>query len=351
MNVKRLAAAALLLTLIAVFFSCRNDTRRDDGISALTGDSDRAAPVTGETEMTTAAHTAETTCNPVTTAEETEQVLELLPFLKDPCFKRGVSYTRLDVALPAGRLSYSLGSPSWLYTQEQSRYDISKGSYSSPETGVHVYEDASKYLYLDTNTGMFRMGIKGSKEYDHPRRWDERWTGALITPTVVDKIFVRDFAALSVTLDFVLDEVTNHMNSAEFNRDLHSAQWNYYLFVQDSTSTSWFMVGLPLYDYRGTGETEYISIDPGTGGTFVYIPTYDAAFGDARAEIGRRFTQTADLLPFIDIAFDIAREKGFLTGCDLDNFFISGCNLGWEIPGIFDCMATVYEFSMSYALK
>jgi hypothetical protein len=53
----------------------------------------------------------------------------------------------------------------------------------------------------------------------------------------------------------------------------------------------------------------------------------------------------------IQIAFERGQENGFLIGCDLEDFYISGCNLGWEIPGAFDCMATVYEFSMSYALK
>ena len=412
MNPKCLAVVALLLAVITVFVSCQNDYHSDVGgtaesttasegssdVDSLIADSETNTETSGtfsgseietteetptsatepsatEPETTKPETTKPETTKPETTKPETtkpettkppvtepptteppatepeEPGSNLLAFLKDPYFKRGMSYSQLDIALPAGRFSYSLGSPSWLYTQEQSRYDISKGSYTSPEKGVHVFEDTSKYLYLDTNTGMFRMGIKGSEEYDHPRKGDERFTGALVTPTVVDKIFVKDFAALNVTLDFVLDEVTNCMSEEEFNYGLHTAQWNYYVFVQDSKSNTWFYVGLPLYDYRGTGHKEYAATDPGTGGTFIYIPSAEIAYNDARVEVGQRFTHTTDLLPLIEIAWEKGRANGFFEGCNFEDFYISGCNLGWEIPGTFDCMATVYEFSMSYALK
>ncbi len=282
--------------------------------------------------------------------EEPEPSVKLL--LKDPYFKKGMLYSRLDAAIKKGRLSYSTGSPSWLYSQEMSRYDISKGAYSSPEEGVHIYEDQSKYLLLNTNNGFFRMGIKGSMEYDAPRTSDQRFMGALLTPTVADKVFVKDMEHLYVTLDFVLDEVTCCMTDEEFNSGLHTAQWNFYVFVQDNKSSSWFYVGLPLYDYRGTGGSEYIAGDPGTGGTLIYIPTAKAAYGEnVTAEVGVRFTKTVDLIPLIERGFARGQAKDFLAGRDLDNFFISGCNLGWEIPGTFDCMASVYEFSLSYELK
>ncbi len=271
---------------------------------------------------------------------------------KDPYFKKGVNYSRLDVAVKKGRLSYSTGSPTWLYSQEMSKYDISQGTYTSPEDGVHIYEDTSKYLLLNTNTGFFRMGIKGSEEYTAPRTAYQRFTGALMTPSVTEKVFVKDLSHLYVTLDFTLDEVTRRMTDEEFDRGLHTAQWNYYVFVQDSRSSSWFYVGLPLYDYRGTGESEYITGDPGTGGTLIYIPTAKAAYGENEtAVVGTRFTKTVDLLPFIERGFARGQVKGFLKNRNLDTFYISGCNLGWEIPGTFDCMASVYEFSMSYELK
>ena len=76
------------------------------------------------------------------------------------------------------------------------------------------------------------------------------------------------------------------------------------------------------------------------------------AYGEnIEVKVGERFTQTVDLIPLIEKGFTRGQIKGFLTGRDLDNFYISGCNIGWEIPGTFDCMASVYEFSMVYELK
>ena len=342
------------------------DPETDEQTEDLTG-SDTSEPVTETTTELPATEPPATdppmtkppatdppvTYPPVTEPPETEApqpTVKLL--LKDPYFQKGMLYSRLDAAIKKGRLSYSTGAPSWLYSQEMSRYDISKGTYSSPEVGVHVYEDASKYLLLNTNTGAFRMGIKGSAEYDAPRTSDQRFMGALLTPSVADIVYVKDLAHLYVTLDFTLDEVTCCMTKEEFNSGLHTAQWNFYVFVQDSTSSSWFYVGLPLYDYRGTGSSEYIAGDPGTGGTLIYVPTAKSAYGEnVTAKVGVRFTQTVDLVPLIERGFVRGQAKKFLTGRDLDNFFISGCNIGWEIPGTFDCMVSVYEFSMSYELK
>ncbi len=105
---------------------------------------------------------------------------------------------------------------------------------------------------------------------------------------------------------------------------------------------------LPLYDYRYEAGSIF-GTDPGTG-AFCYVPSYTGAFGDARVKVGERFTQTVDILPFIKTAFKTAQKCGYLKGCSLENMYISGCNYGWELPGTFDCMATSYEFNMTYTL-
>ncbi len=272
-------------------------------------------------------------------------------YFVDSFFKNGMTYTSNTVGgAILGRLSYSTGSPVWDFGQLGSKYEIvSDGTYTLVSEGVHQYEDESKLLYIDTNTGMFKMGIKGSKEYNKPRQGGQVFPGTLITTTeMAETVFIPDLASVEVTLDFTLDYVKNCMSDSEFNDGLHTAQWNYYAFISDSKSNEWFYVGLPLYDYRHEAGNSH-GTDPGTG-AFCYTPSYYSAFGDARVKVGERFTQTVDILPFIKTAFKTAQIYGYLKGCKLENMYVSGCNYGWELPGTFDCMATSYEFNMTFTL-
>lgn len=272
-------------------------------------------------------------------------------FLVDRFFKNGMTYTSHKIpGAIVGSLSYGSGSAAWDYGMLGSKYDIVKdGTYTQIAEGIHQYEDESKLLYIDTNTGEFKMGIKGSKEYDSPRKANEGFPGTLITTQeMTQTIFLPDLASVKVTLDFTLDYVINQMSESEFNDGLHTAQWNYYLFVSDSKSNEWFYVGLPLYDYRHEAGNVH-GTDPGTG-AFSYIPSYNRAFGNARVKVGERFTQTVDILPFIKTAFRIAQQNGYLKGCSYQDLYISGFNYGWELPGTFDCMATSHALNITYTL-
>lgn len=272
-------------------------------------------------------------------------------FFIDRFFRKGMTYSsNTKGGAILGRFSYSTGSPAWDFGQLGSKYEIvSDGTYTLISEGVHQYEDESKLLYIDTNTGTFKMGIKGSKEYDKPRKNGQVFPGTLFTTNeMAETVFLPELASVNVTLDFTLDYVINCMSDDEFNDGLHTAQWNYYAFIKDSKSNEWFYVGLPLYDYRHEAGNSH-GTDPGTG-AFCYTPSYYSAFGDARVKVGERFTQTVDILPFIKIAFKTAQLYGYLKGCSYENMYVSGCNYGWELPGTFDCMATSYEFNMTYTL-
>ena len=70
-------------------------------------------------------------------------------------------------------------------------------------------------------------------------------------------------------------------------------------------------------------------------------------FGEGNnVKVGERFTVKVDLMPYILEGFDLRFSEK-----NLDDFYISGCNLGWELPGTFDCRATVYDFNMTYVPK
>ena len=330
-GMKKIKIVALLLATLLGGTSCHAGTERGD--------------VSSESESATSGETD-------TTSESAAPEIDLdnaIHMFADPYFKNGMYYTNLHNSIKAGRFDYTLAVPQWLYTQEGSKHNLGEeGVYSSPSEGVHVYEDTSKLLYLDTNTGMFRLDFRASREYTAPKIS----AGSLVTPTMIRDIYVSEMEHLYVTLDFVLNEAVSYMSESEFDIHKHCLQWDFYMFFQDSESHQWFYLGLPLYDIRGTGKTTYIAGDAGTGGTMVYIPSYERAYGrGVKVEVGERFTKTVDMMSFVEEAFATGITHGFLKDCKLENFYVSGCNFGWEVSGNMDGSATVYEFSAKYVPK
>ena len=53
-----------------------------------------------------------------------------------------------------------------------------------------------------------------------------------------------------------------------------------------------------------------------------------------------------DVLPMIKNALDTAHKDGYLTKTSLDQLYITGMNLGWEIPGSYDATMEVKDFSI-----
>lgn len=328
---KKIGIFVLLLTILMGSTSCHNHVSSDGTVT--------------ESESNSLAVT-----EPVTESVAPEPDLtNAIHMFKDPSFKMGMYHTGIKNSLTAGRFDHALTVPQWLYTQEGSKHNLAEeGVYSNPAEGVHVYEDTSKLLYLDTNTGMFRLDFRASREYTAPKIS----AGSLVTPTMIRDIYVTEMEHLYVTLDFTLNEVTNYMSDEDFDVHQHTIQWDFYMFFQDSKSHQWFYLGLPLYDIRGTGKTTYIAGDAGTGGTMVYIPSYKKAYGEGvKVEVGKRFTQTVDMMTLVEEAFKTGIAKGYLKGCKLEDFYVSGCNLGWEVSGNMDGAATVYEFSAKYVPK
>ena len=309
---------------------------------------------TTTTVTTTVTTTAPTTAVPTTTPTTAPPPKEYPMFL-DENYAGGIVHTHTANSFLDIPFSYSGENPVWRYTQEGSRYNLGReGEFSQPAEGVIQYKDPAKLLWVDTNTGMFKMDILGSVEYpDEPRKSGEKFPGALMSPIEMrEQVFVTQAEHIYIHLDFTLDEVEMLLDwDTNLDIGLHTAQWNYYVFVQDSKSNAWFYVGLPLYDWRtafgGGQQRDYISTDPGTGGTFVFIPSVAKVFGEGNnVKVGERFTVKVDLMPYILEGFDLRFSEK-----NLDDFYISGCNLGWELPGTFDCRATVYDFNMTYVPK
>ena len=63
---------------------------------------------------------------------------------------------------------------------------------------------------------------------------------------------------------------------------------------------------------------------------------YDKPTGD-----GEWHTLEGDLIPLVKEALAAAQEKGFLRATAFEDLQATSFNLGWEVPGPYDCSITL----------
>ena len=280
----------------------------------------------------------------------------------DKNFKNGISVQGTDIAATGadyvGFLDYGGESenaePIWFITQFGSRFDISKGDFEKIGEKHYRYTDKSKIFEVNTETGAFKMGITGSLEYDKPRIYGQSLAGLLITPSKVVENNLADMEKLVFDLDFCIEKAENKMSAEDYDEENHAAQFLFYFFVGDKLSDDWYFVGVPMYDNRKEFAAEWRQQDnpdqKETTGLFVYVPATKECYSEA-IKIGEEKHLYLDMLNFIYKGLEYAKSAGFMRNTEKENLYIKGFNLGWEIPGTFDCLASVKEYDVLYELK
>jgi hypothetical protein len=111
----------------------------------------------------------------------------------------------------------------------------------------------------------------------------------------------------------------------------------------------WF--GIPLYDDRSRFPKEHKAQD--FGGTSMFIFTLGGEVFTERSAHDREWiTVDKDLRPLILEALETAWQRGFLRESrDVSDYRITGMNLGWEVPGLFDVEMQVRDLSLVVRTK
>ena len=296
--------------------------------------------------------------------------------MQDPTFKNGFRALGLDASDGGanGRTIFNPlggnGRQYWNLASWASRYAFGDMNYTKLEklgNGVFRYVNPTKEFTFDTNTGaMVFTGIT-SKCYDAPRTGSEPWFHLLIEQsfrTADSK--VSELAKVQLSLSNRLTMFKDNMGSA-FNPNAHAAQFLMYLMVSNRDSSSsdynryiWF--GIPLFDNRYEWLDSSAMLDQGTMSLMVGVGTrvlYEEngknncwKNGKINASSNAEWSSfSIDLLPKIKSALETAHYKGYLTNTTVDQLYITGMNMGWEIPGSYDATMEVKDFSIMVTKK
>ncbi|MBE6974612.1 MAG: hypothetical protein E7436_03880 [Ruminococcaceae bacterium] len=249
--------------------------------------------------------------------------------------------------------------PIWRVAQWETRFDFRDPAQtvrSCPEPGVFRFDSGDKVFEVDTTGAVLSMELNASRVWGSPRQEGQGWPHLLIEgPTVCPQapFANRLGTATALRLSFAqrLTMFRDHMGP-DADPNLHTGSFYIYLYIKGQnnkgeTEMTWF--GLTLFDNRFHFDEERGSRDAGktdASGLFIYqVPI--RAFRQVPAAVSDDWlTVDIDVLPYIRRALELAQERGYMLGVRMEEVFIDGMNMGWEMPGTYDGCMQIRELSL-----
>lgn len=217
--------------------------------------------------------------------------------------------------------------------------------------GYYVIEDESKAIKINPEKGALLLELNASKEYEHPRQNKEEWPHILFQEAFTKQPQIKNLNSLTLKMNILMHKAEIYMTENEYNPSLHTIQYIMYIYVYSSAtldSGQYMFFGIPIYDYRYKVMNENGLLDGGTAGNtgnFIYqMSTFD--YLPNGLEVGKEEQIEIDLLSSISNALILAQRFGKLTNSTIDDLFITSMNIGFEIPGTFDCSIELSNFSL-----
>lgn len=278
--------------------------------------------------------------------------------ITDPRFERGF---RLIEPAPGKRLVYGTWPearpdlpPAWDLDQWSSRFPLKSGVASRLQAGGWESENEGKRVVVAPRQkprGDLTLEIRGGNEYGRRARRDgEPWPHLLVEQQFTQPPRLDQLKHLRLRLECRLLHC-RRFDTPDYSRDRHAAQFQLFLQIQNLNSASvgygkllWF--GVPFYDDRHRFVPEFAARD--TAGTNMFIFTIDGKTVSSESTHDLQWIRTdIDLLPHIHRGLDRARTRGFLAESRNDaDYKVSGMNLGWELPGLFDAAMQIRNLGL-----
>ena len=318
--------------------------------------------------------------NPVDPNPEPEEyVYELI---SDNKFQNGFIVSPANNSPDTYPLDYTLRCPgasgdiAWTAAQWGSKFGLgdSYGNelitghapYEPVKTGnAYRYEAPGKAFVIDPVDGKLTFEVTTSVEYVdeegniQPRKTGtEMWCHLLIQQGFGLLPLIKDVDQIILNMDVQITKMENMFGdaAAEYNPNMHAAQFLMYLVVksQNPADSEYMWFGIPLYDNRYQTFAENGMIDSGENKFLYGMPSNDylpggLTVGTSEETVGHI---SFDIVPYFERALNICKTQfNRFQSSTVDDLYIQGMNLGWEVPGVFDVSATVSNFSLKAYCK
>ncbi len=298
--------------------------------------------------------------------------------LRDNHFQNGFKLKRANLQdsgpMFVDQISFrSRETPIWRLAQWHSRFDLQGTKPVQSDSGAIVYQNAGKLVALgDRNTedeGL-TLQVYGSQEYRAPRKQGEHWPHLLVNQEFGNGHAIRDMNSLRFRMKTRITKCISHMARETFDSSLHTAQVSLFLILRNADMTDivdreehawgaypeqetgdWIWLGVPIYDYRHPelSVEERTMWDKGTQKLIYVVPSAD--IWESPLHDGQWHQADLDIYPLLRRAYDVAVSKGGFVNVPFDDLSIVSMNVGWEVPGTFDCGIQIGEIRLSKTLR
>jgi hypothetical protein len=238
-------------------------------------------------------------------------------------------------------------APNWRLAQWGTRFSLASVEEETLADGTRVLSNAGKTVKVFPGglggDGVL-LAVNGGAEYDNAlRKQGEPWPHLLVEYCFRTGLFLRDLSALNFQVEFRIEQCAPATDKP-LASDLHTAQISAFWTIHNKNRESsdyndmiWF--GVPLFDARFDVPQGHQAVDSGKDdATGKFICTIAGErFWSGPVNDGQWHTLACDLLPLIREALALSQAKDFLTDSAFEDLSPTTFNLGWEVPGPYDC--------------
>ncbi len=284
--------------------------------------------------------------------------IEPRELIRDPHFQTGFN---LIEPTPGQRVVYGQlaggepnAKPAWDLDQWSSRYPLAAPTPATAKLRPRRWTNPGKTVACGAANPAEAdviLGVHAITEYDgRARKTGEPWVHLLVEQNFVDPPSLAELSSARLRIEARLNR-SEFQRTPDYSPGLHAAQFQMFLMVQNLNRQSkglgqlvWF--GIPLYDDRSRFPQEHKAQDTGGTSMFIYTPGGDV-YTDRSAHDREWIAIDKDLLPLLREALQTAWARGFLTESRAwEDYRITGMNLGWEVPGLFNVEMQVRGLSL-----
>jgi len=248
----------------------------------------------------------------------------------------------------------SEAEPAWDLDQWSSRFPFAAEAPTFPNPDLRRWANTAKAVTLGepgTAEADLSLAVNASVEYgQRARKSGEPWVHLLVEQSFADPPSLAALTSARLRLKARLIRSDFHRTD-DYSPGLHAAQFQLFLTLQNHNRQSpgfgklvWF--GIPLYDDRSRFPKEHKAQDFGGTAMFIFTPGGEL-FADKSAHDREWISVDKELRPLFVEALETAWQRGFLRESrDLADYRLTGMNLGWEVPGLFDVEMQVRDLSL-----
>lgn len=249
-------------------------------------------------------------------------------------------------------------NPVWILAQHGDLYALNdvynRLTDNKPEfeNGYYTFKDTSKQVSVNPTTGSLYLELNTSKEYTRPRKPSEQWSHLLLQQGFDRAVSLGEVDSVDFTMDIEMKKFEDHMEG-QANPSVHATQFLMYLVIKSDAAldaNDFFWFGIPFFDNRyPNGLPESGMVDAGGAGAtskFIYgMPSAD--YLPNGVKLNTKSSINVDIKPYIGSALIKAQSMGYFVNSELSQLYFQAMNIGFEIPGTYDCGIEISNYSLT----